>query len=75
MTSNSDNSSTPVPPSSGERPLKVIMGRPMQRPGETKEQAARRLAQQLFGKLKLDQSPPAASDDQEPHGRDLDKEA
>lgn len=75
MTSNSDKSSTPAPPNSGERPLKVIMCRPMQRPGETKEQAARRLAQQLFGKLKPDQSPPAPSDDQEPHGRDLDKEA
>lgn len=75
MTSNPDTSSTPDPPGSGERPLKVIMGRPMQRPGETKEQAARRLAQQLFGKVKPDQSPPAPSDVQEPHGRDIDKEA
>jgi len=29
----------PAPPSSGERPLRALMGRPMQRPGETKEQA------------------------------------
>ncbi len=54
----------PNPPSSGEgpgkpetgpddqEPLKAILGRPMQRPGETKEEAARRLARELFGKLK-----------------------
>ena len=53
----------PDPQSSGEgpgkpetgpddqKPLKAILGRPMQRPGETKEEAARRLARELFGKL------------------------
>lgn len=36
----------------GDKPLKAILGRPRLRPGETKEEAARRLARELFGKLK-----------------------
>ena len=50
------------------KPLKAILGRPMQRPGETKEEAARRLARELFGKLK----PPA---DQSGLNLDLQPEA
>lgn len=36
----------------GDRPLKAVLGRPRLFPGESKEDAARRLARELFGKLK-----------------------
>jgi hypothetical protein len=36
----------------GDRPVKAILCQPRQRPGETKEEAARRLARELFGKVK-----------------------
>lgn len=36
----------------GDRPLKAVLCRPRLLPGESKEDAARRLARELFGKLK-----------------------
>lgn len=36
----------------GDKSIKAILGRPRLRPGETKEEAARRLAREMFGKLK-----------------------
>ncbi len=44
-----------------DKPLKAILGRPRLRPGETKEDAARRLAREMFAKRK----PPSVRDAQE----------
>ncbi len=51
MTSDKPQPSPPEAPR-GDKPLKAILGRPRLRPGETKEEAARRLARELFGNLK-----------------------
>ncbi len=51
MSSDKPQPSPPEPPR-GDKPLKTILGRPRLRPGETKEEVARRLARELFGKLK-----------------------
>jgi len=58
MTSDNPQPSPQDPPC-GDKPLTAILGRPRLRPGETKEDAARRLARELFGKLK----PPEPSQD------------
>lgn len=70
----------PDPPSSGDgpgkpetgpdeqKPLQAVLGRPMQRPGETKEEAARRLARELFGKLKPADDGAADSANDDTHG-------
>jgi hypothetical protein len=45
-----------LPPESdkqtSDKPLNAILGRPRLLPGETKQEAARRLAREMFGKVK-----------------------
>jgi hypothetical protein len=60
---------SPQEPPRGDKPLKAILGRPRLRPGETKQEAARRLARELFGKLKPadDGAGDSANDDTHGH--------
>lgn len=46
-----------------DKPIQAILGRPRLLPGETKEDAARRLARELFGKVKR----PTERDNREEH--------
>ncbi len=56
---------SPQGPQQGDKALKAVLGRPRLLPGETKEEAARRLARELFGKVKPadDQAGDSAHDD------------
>jgi hypothetical protein len=37
--------------------LRLVLGRPLRRPGETREQAAERLASEMFGALREERQP------------------
>lgn len=51
------------------KPLKAILGRPRLKPGETKEEAARRLARELFGTVKPADDGAGDSANDDTHGR------